>query len=86
MAYKLSKDYLWKEVGGRVVVLHFESGRYYSLNDSGSIIWKSLLDNQAPQEMIKGLCSEFEVDEATAKKDIDKMTQQFLEKKFLVVC
>lgn len=85
MAYQLSDDYLWKEVGDQVVVLHFESGRYYSLNSSGSAIWKGLLDNQSPDQIVENLCHEFDVDMETASEDVQAMTQLFLEKAFLVV-
>jgi len=85
MTYELSQDYLWKEIGDQVVVLHFESGRYYSLNPSGSVIWRGLLENQSADQIVEGLCSEFDVDEETALEDVIIMTRHFLEKKFLVV-
>ena len=85
MAYELSQDFLWKEIGDQVVVLHFESGRYYSLNPSGSVIWRGLLENRSSDQIVAGLCNEFEVDEETAMEDVQKMTRLFIEKKFLVV-
>ncbi len=85
MAYQLSKDYLWKEVGDQVVVLHFESGRYYSLNPSGSAIWRGLLENQPSDQIVESLCSEFDVNTETASEDVQIMTRLFLEKEFLVV-
>jgi hypothetical protein len=84
MGLKLSKEYLWKEIGDQVVVLHFESGRYFSLNASGSCIWKSLLENQTSDEIAAGLCAAFEVDEKTAREDLLVMTENFLQKKFLI--
>jgi len=84
MAYELSRDYLWKEIGDQVVVLHFESGRYYSLNPSCSVIWKGLLENQSSDQIVAGLCKEFDVDEVIASEDVQKMTRHFLEKKFLI--
>jgi hypothetical protein len=84
MEYRLSKEYLWKELGDQVVVLHFESGRYFSLNDSASLIWKGLLENQTSEKIIAGLCAAFEVDEKTAGEDVLAMTQDFLQKNFLV--
>jgi hypothetical protein len=84
MAYTLSKEYLWKEIGDRVVVLHFESGRYFSLNDSGSLIWKGLLENQTSDQIVAKLCAAFEVGEEAAREDISAMTRDFLQKEFLV--
>jgi hypothetical protein len=85
MKYSLSKDYLWKEIGDQVVVLHFESGRYYSLNPSGSVIWKALLENQSQEEIVAGLCAAFDVDEGIAREDVLTMTGEFLNKKFIEI-
>ena len=84
MAYTLSKEYLWKEIGEQVVVLHFESGRYFSLNDSGSLIWKGLLENQTSDQIVAKLCAAFEVGEDAARGDISAMARDFLQKEFLV--
>ena len=84
MAYELSKDYLWKEIGEQVVVLHFESGRYYSLNPSGSVIWRGLLANNTAEQIVGDLCDEFDVDKKNAKEDVQTMTTLFFEKKFLI--
>jgi len=84
MPYMLSKEYLWKEIGDQVVVLHFESGRYYSLNVSGSIIWKGLLESQSQDQIVDRLCSEFDVDQRTAGEDVEQTTCCFLDKKFIL--
>ena len=84
MAYQLSKDYLWKEVGDQVVVLHFETGRYYSLNPSGSAIWRGLLDDQSSDQIVAALCNEFDVDMETASEDVQNMIALFLKKEFLI--
>lgn len=84
MTFQLSKDYLWKEIGEQVVVLHFETGRYYSLNPSGSLIWKGVLANQSPEKIVADLCDEYDVDEKIAMADVQEMTRVFIDKKFLI--
>ena len=84
MGYQLAEDYLWKEVGGQVVILHFDSGRYYSLNDSGSAIWKGLLANQTEDQIVSGLRAAFDVETDVAKVDVRTLTREFIEKKFIV--
>ncbi len=83
MAYTLSKEYVWKEVGDKIVVLHLDSGHYYSLNTTGSFIWKSIMDGQSPQQIAMGLCDAFEIDEKTAKKDTDETIHDLLNRKFI---
>jgi hypothetical protein len=84
MTYALSKQYLWKEIGDQVVILHFESGRYFSLNASGSLIWKAALDNVPNDQIVECLCTEFDVDQETALQDTEQMVRSFLERKFLI--
>jgi hypothetical protein len=84
MAYTLSKQYLWKEIGDQVVILHFESGRYFSLNASGSLIWKAALENLPAEQIIERLCAEFDVDQETARQDTELMVRSFVERDFLI--
>jgi hypothetical protein len=84
MAYTLSKQYLWKEIGDQVVILHFESGRYFSLNASGSLIWKAALDNLSIEQIIEQLRTEFDVDQETARQDAEQMVRSFVEREFLI--
>lgn len=80
MTYSLSKEYVWKEVGDSVVVLHLDSGRYFSLNDSGSFIWKAIMDGLSLGGIVEKLTAEFNVDEASARKDTEAMIEQLATK------
>lgn len=84
MAYTLSKQYLWKEIGDQVVILHYDSGRYFSLNASGSMIWKAALENLSQEQTIQRLCQKFDVDQETARLDIEETVRSFVDRKFLI--
>lgn len=84
MAYCLAEDYLWKELKGRVVVLNLESGKYYSLNSTGSLIWKSLLDGFSFEEIVDIICSTYTIDTENARQDAESMINDFLTKKLLL--
>ena len=84
MQYTLSKQYLWKEIGDQVVILHFDSGRYFSLNASGSLIWKAALENLPQGRIVEQLCAEFEVDPETARQDIEETVRRFVDREFLI--
>jgi len=84
MSYSLAKEYVWKEIGDQVVVLHIETGRYYSLNHPGSLIWKGLIEGLSPDLIIERLCSVFDVDKPTAKKDTEEMIHDFLTKEAII--
>ncbi len=84
MAYSLTEEFVWKEVGDQVVVLNLDSGVYYSLNPTGSRVWKGLMDQSSLDDIVGKLCDEYSVSEATARKDAEEMIDQFLAKKMLV--
>ena len=84
MEYSLSKEFVWKEVGDRVVVLNLDSGRYYLLNSSGSLIWRELMEGLSPDQIIGGVCNMFDVDKKTAENDTAEMIRRFLSKNMIV--
>lgn len=81
MSYSISKEFAWKEVGDRVVILHLESGRYSSLNSSGSLIWKGLMEKRSEENIAAGLFDVFDVQKEEAQKDTQEMIHLFLEKR-----
>jgi hypothetical protein len=47
--YLNSTQTSWKELDGQAVIIHFETTHYYSLNETGTFIWK-LLDKKPRSE------------------------------------
>ena len=43
-----------------------------SLNDSGAFLWKQLENEQSEESLLAAMLAEYDVDEVTAKKDIDE--------------
>lgn len=84
MMYSLTDDYVWKEIGRQVVVLHYESGAYWTLNDTASLIWRSILEGQSPDEVAQRLEAEFSAAPGSAKTDVQEFIQGCLEKKMLL--
>lgn len=60
--YRTSPDAACAIVQDGAVVLHMASKRYYSLNESGALIW-SLLEQNVPEEQIVArLLARYDVD------------------------
>lgn len=83
MGYALSEEYVWKEVGDRVVVLNLDSGRYYSLNSTGSLIWRALMEGLSIDQIGGRVCEMFDVDKKAAQNDAGEMIRQFLSRKMI---
>lgn len=80
--YKGREDVVFTDLDdGSAVLLHLESKYYYSLNDTGSFLWK-LIEKQegtTEQEMINELCDAYDVDKTKAKQDVEEFVRDLSE-------
>jgi Coenzyme PQQ synthesis protein D (PqqD) len=53
-----------------VVLLHLESGRYFSLEGTGDRIWQLCDGHRTVKEMVRALSDEFGVEPATVRDDM----------------
>lgn len=61
-----------------------ESNTYImSVNDTGHLLWELLEKGTTEEEMLQAMLAEYEVDEATAKGDIEAFVQALREKAML---
>lgn len=69
-----------RSVGSEVVLLNMEDGQYYSLNDTGALVWQLL---QAHRPSLDDLAAEviahFEIDATTAHRDIEALVESLIE-------
>lgn len=69
-----------REIAGEVVVIpsgseQIDSNVLIMLNETGVILWNSLYCGSSREDMILAICNEYDVDEATAGKDIDEFIE-----------
>jgi len=84
VAYALSGEFVWKEVGEQVVVLNLDSGNYHSLNLTASLIWRCLMAQRSVEDTVEALCAAFRVDPGTARLDAEEMIREFVAKGIIV--
>lgn len=73
---KPKEGFVLREVGGTAMVLAtgaacLDFNGMITLNESGVVLWKRLLLGATEQELVDALQSEYDVDEKTAKTDIE---------------
>jgi len=74
-----SPSQLATEVDGEVVLLSIFQGSYYSLNDTGSMIWRKLREPIAVSALCDELGQEFKGDGETIKRDVMALLDRMLE-------
>jgi hypothetical protein len=61
----------WREVDGEVIALGLESSTYFGTNASGSVLWRRLAQGATRAELIEALMTEFGLEQAQARTDVD---------------
>ena len=64
-------DVLFQEVEGETVLLDPEEERYFVLDHVGTRVWQLLAEHRDVDAVVAQMLREFEVEEATLRRDID---------------
>ena len=73
---KLKKELLKREIAGESFLIPlgkttYEANGLYALTELGAFIWDLLPEAESEQEILTRLLAEYEVDEATARADLE---------------
>lgn len=72
---EIRKELMKREIGGESFLIPlgktvYETNGLFYLTELGSFIWDLLPQAQSEEDILRAVLSEYEVDEATARKDI----------------
>ena len=78
---KINKEYVLREIAGDYIIIPvgktvLEFNGLITVNEVGVFLWKMLQEEVTMDDLVKAVLSEYEVDEAVARADI----QEFLDK------
>ena len=82
----ISENALSQEVNGEIVILHFESELYYTLNAVGTKFWHLFTESKNVEMVIQQLVQIYlvdEVDEAPLRRDVTKFVEELVEEELL---
>lgn len=85
---KVKDNLILREIAGSWIIVPVaemvvEFNGLMNLNESGAFLWQKLAEGAEMDELISGLLSEYDVDEETAKADIEEFVAQLKEKGLL---
>lgn len=75
-AYAPSASVLFQEIEGETVLLDMERDHIYSLDRVGTCVWKLLVEHGDVDALVSAMLKEFDVDEATLRRDIADLLDQ----------
>lgn len=78
---QIKKELLKRSIGGESFLIPmgktvYDTNGMFVLTELGAFLWDRLPQAQGPEELVQAVLAEYEVDEATARADIE----EFLEK------
>jgi len=81
---KIKDNFILKEIAGSYVVVPVRSravdfSGVIKLTESGAFLWRLLEKGADREELVAALLDEYEVDEVTASKDVDRFVDSLRE-------
>ena len=81
---KPNPEVVCTEVGGKeAVLLHLDTKKYYSLNQTGLCIWQLLSKGQTPAEVIGQIQTEFDVTPEKARESVINLMNELSSEKLI---
>ena len=86
---RIKEGFVLREVAGQnMVIATGEASKDFHgmirLNGTGKIIWRGLQEKLSEEEIAKKLCADYEIDEESAKQDVNEFLAKMTEMGFLV--
>ncbi len=80
-----AEDVFSGEIEGETVLMSVESGKFFSMNTTGTAIW-SLLESPSTRSQMKAdLISRYAVDEETCLRELDQFLEELLQRELVLL-
>jgi hypothetical protein len=83
MRYTVSPDAAFAAVEDGAVVLHMRTKRYYSLNETGTFVWRRLEDGMARAEIVAQVVDEYDVGIAEAEIAVARLLDELMQESLI---
>lgn len=84
MKYRKNAEWLEAEVKDEMLMMHAESGRFVSLNETGTYLWEQIAQPRNVESLAASLASEFEVERSQARIDVQNWIGEMRENNVIV--
>jgi hypothetical protein len=85
MHYTISPDAAFAAVEDGAVVLHMRTKRYYSLNETGTFVWRRLEDGMARAAIVAHVVDEYDVGIAEAEVAVARLLDELVQESLICV-
>lgn len=83
MRYTISPDAAFAAVEDGAVVLHMGTKRYYSLNETGTFVWRRLEDGVPRGEIVALVVDAYDVGIAEAEMAVARLLEELMQESLI---
>ena len=73
-----------KVLEGEAVIINLLNGTYYSLDKAGAVVWELAAGGGTIAEIVGGVTARYEVDDARARSDVERLIDELVAERLLV--
>ena len=81
----INRKIVWREVDGEAVILNVDSSNYFTLNETGTHIWKMLKSGNTVSGITAAMSKEYGVSESRVRNDVNKLITSLKNEKIVDV-
>jgi hypothetical protein len=78
-----TSDISARTIGGETIVLDLPHSRYFAITGVGSRVFELLGEERSLDDLVAAVVAEFEVDEETARRDVDVFVDRLRQARLL---
>ena len=82
---RVAEGVLFRELEGESVILSLEGETYYGLDAVGTRMWAVLCESATVQRAYEKLCSEYDVDPAQLRRDLEELLGELVARRLLTL-
>lgn len=81
---KIEKEFILREIAGDYVIVPVgeaavQFNGMITVNETGAVLWRCLQEETDTDRMVEALTEEYDVDEETARQDVEEFTAMLKE-------
>ena len=80
----INEELSWRDVGNDLVTLNTSSGEYFTFNSIGRIIWLSIAEGKAMDQLVENIALEYDVEKAKVQADVEIFIDKLIESGLIV--
>ncbi|MBI4350790.1 MAG: PqqD family protein [Elusimicrobia bacterium] len=78
MKSKIKKELAFRRIAGEVFIVDAARSELHELNGPAALIWEGLAAGRTEKAIVSAITAEFEVDERTARADLEGFIKELL--------